>query len=376
MDQRPALPSLPTFIISILIALSVVGTLWAYGKGDPVRIYSPQPLAHKHSEIQDCKSCHTPWKGVPDTNCTTSNCHPAPKLAASEKPGIAGIHLKASQQNESCKTCHTEHLGREAKITKSFDHTLLDLGASCLVCHKTDAPKADFHAKLTQNCSDCHSTTSWKKAKFDHNLTQFPLRGKHGEASCQDCHKSGVYKGLDGRCISCHQKDDEHKGSFGTDCAKCHSVDTWKDAKFDHDLTLFPLTGGHIDISCKDCHKDGTFKKIDRSCISCHQGDDKHRGSLGTNCVQCHTTLKWSQVTFRHKFPISSGEHRGLSCKDCHENQVNFRDFTCISCHEHSQARMDREHFGEVRGYRYDSQACYRCHPTGSEGGEGEGDDD
>lgn len=375
---RPPLPSLPTFIISILITLGVVGTLWAFAQKDPARIYSPGPLAHGHEKIKNCNACHTAWKGVPDINCTTADCHPRLQLTSSTKPGIAGIHQKASQ--ESCLACHTEHLGRENKITTAFDHAMLEKGASCLECHRPDTPKADFHAKLTQNCSECHSTQTWKRAKFDHNLSQFPLTGKHVDLSCQDCHKNGQFKGLDGRCFSCHQQNDKHKGAFGNDCAKCHSTSTWKEAKFDHKLTQFPLTGKHMEVSCEECHKGGTYQKVDKSCFACHQQDDKHKGSLGTNCAQCHTTVKWSAVTFVHKFPIDRGEHRGISCRDCHENQMNFKEFTCISCHEHSQARMDREHRGEVRNYRYDSQSCLRCHLGGrkeeGEGEEGEGDDD
>jgi hypothetical protein len=36
--------------------------------------------------------------------------------------------------------------------------------------------------------------------------------------------------------------------------------------------------------------------------------------------------------------------------------------FTCFTCHD--RAGTDSRHSG-VAGYRYDSQACYTCHPQG-----------
>ncbi|MEZ5289426.1 MAG: hypothetical protein R2712_32415, partial [Vicinamibacterales bacterium] len=69
----------------------------------------------------------------------------------------------------------------------------------------------------------------------------------------------------------------------------------------------------------------------------------------------------WNQGTFNHRFPITSGPHR-QSCSTCH--QTSTQSFTCLVCHEHSQSRMDSEHRGRS-GYRYDSLACYSCHPNG-----------
>jgi hypothetical protein len=42
----------------------------------------------------------------------------------------------------------------------------------------------------------------------------------------------------------------------------------------------------------------------------------------------------------------------------------NFKHFNCLGCHEHSMSRMNGAH-DDVRGYVYDSNACYNCHPTG-----------
>jgi hypothetical protein len=42
----------------------------------------------------------------------------------------------------------------------------------------------------------------------------------------------------------------------------------------------------------------------------------------------------------------------------------DYRQFTCLVCHEHSQASMDSKHRGRS-GYSYSSVACLGCHPNG-----------
>ena len=45
---------------------------------------------------------------------------------------------------------------------------------------------------------------------------------------------------------------------------------------------------------------------------------------------------------------------------------ASFEVFTCLTCHEHRRSEMDDEH-DEVRGYVYESTACYSCHPDGED---------
>jgi hypothetical protein len=78
----------------------------------------------------------------------------------------------------------------------------------------------------------------------------------------------------------------------------------------------------------------------------------------------------WGDATFEQHdqvFPINSGAHAGrwTSCADCHTVPDDFSSFSCLTCHEHSQARMDDKHLGEVSGYVYESSACLSCHPRG-----------
>jgi hypothetical protein len=47
---------------------------------------------------------------------------------------------------------------------------------------------------------------------------------------------------------------------------------------------------------------------------------------------------------------------------ECHTDPNNYKVFTCTTCH--ARATTDAKHAGRA-GYRYDSAACYSCHPTG-----------
>ena len=45
----------------------------------------------------------------------------------------------------------------------------------------------------------------------------------------------------------------------------------------------------------------------------------------------------------------------------------NFSQFSCIDCHEHNnQAELADDHRG-INGYRFQSSACYGCHPDGED---------
>ena len=157
----------------------------------------------------------------------------------------------------------------------------------CVSCHKKDDKhKAKFGAK----CETCHVDRGWKEIVFDHDkLTKYPLLGKHKDAKCVKCHTCDLYKDkLKSNCLSCHQKDDKQKASFGAKCETCHVERDWKEILFDHGkLTKYTLLGKHKDIKCVTCHKGDLYKdKLLMTCVSCHKKDDDkiHKGALGGKC--------------------------------------------------------------------------------------------
>jgi hypothetical protein len=170
------------------------------------------------------------------------------------------------------------------------------------------------------------------------------------------------------------------EANMGTDCEDCHSMTafSWSGAGFSHQF--FPLTLGHDIQDCGSCHISGDFGGTPTECYACHQDDyaaatnPSHLGTgFSTDCILCHTTHPdWKPADFRihdaQYFPVYSGSHRGHweSCSQCHPDLNNYASFTCLSCHEHSQSRMDDKH-SEENDYSYNSVACLDCHPTGRE---------
>jgi hypothetical protein len=66
-------------------------------------------------------------------------------------------------------------------------------------------------------------------------------------------------------------------------------------------------------------------------------------------------------------FPIGNGSyHVAQTCDDCHGGFSDFKQFTCVSCHPHDEAAAAARHVF-ITGYRWDSNACYTCHPNGRE---------
>lgn len=283
---------------------------------------SPGALSEAHAAFEgNCEACHSPLTETKQqTLCLT--CHAEVGSDLKSSAGFHGRHPKVGP--EQCQSCHREHKGRSAK-TLAFD---LD--------------------------------------GLNHDHTDFPLRWKHAETACVSCHtntqrKTHKFTEAATECSACHTKDDVHQGNLGTDCASCHSARGWKPTLFDHSNTSFPLLGSHATTTCTACHSDGTETKTPSQCSSCHNQDDAHQGSFGTNCQSCHTTQNWQQSTFKpyqHKiFPLEAG-HSNLSCNDCHSPSESLADIqgkTCNSCHA-----TDDVHKGN------NGSQCETCHSTTS----------
>jgi hypothetical protein len=369
-------------------------TFWARATFDHSR--SGFPLTGTHALVT-CSGCHSDnvFRNKP-TSCAA--CHMT-AFTAAKNPD----HVRATFPT-TCETCHNTTTWSGS----TFDHAKTQfplvgahVSASCESCHSdgvysgkpttcvschlaeyngTSDPKHST-AGFSKDCASCHGSTSWNDASFNHASTAFPLTGAHKTTSCAGCHGDGVYAGKPTTCVSCHltnynrTSDPKHStAGFSKDCASCHGTASWSDASFDHSKTSFPLTGAHKTTSCAGCHSDGVYAGKPTTCVSCHltsyntTTDPKHSTAhFPTTCQSCHTTTRWTGATFDHDaqwFPIYSGTHRGRwsTCSSCHANNSNYASFTCLTCH--SQSESNSQHSG-VSGYRYNSGACYSCHPKG-----------
>ena len=328
----------------------------------------------------DCVSCHLDDYNSADepdhqasgfpTDCVA--CHGASATTWEDAEfSHAVFPLRGEHRLAQCSDCHSSGV-------------YAGLSADCVSCHLDDYNSADDPdhqaSEFPTDCAACHGTSAatWEDAEFSH--AAFPLRGEHQLAQCSDCHSGGVYAGLSTDCVSCHLDDytgaddpDHQASGFPTDCIACHgtSFTSWLDATFDHSV-YWLLQGAHANLSCSSCHEQGY--NLPKDCYGCHAQDyenttdpDHSTAGFPPDCVLCHfpTHLLWSQAVFDHQFPIDSGKHSNASCSDCHVSS-NFREFSCLTCHPHDKTRMDNQH-QDVTGYVYESQACYACHPQGTE---------
>lgn len=293
---------------------------------------------HKGQNGNDCASCHTarnwrqisfdhdkltkfPLKGA-HRAATCQSCHKqAPKLAS---PPVTcfGCHAKDDTHKGGngmdCGRCHNEGawksvqfdhtkmtrfplIGKHAQVKCEICHTKppeeLKLSMECASCHTAD----DIHrGKLGPACGRCHNSNDWKTGiRFDHDLSRFPLLGKHAQLQCVSCHADKTFASKGVACASCHE-DKHHKGTLGSpaECRTCHNSNDWKSWTFDHDRqTSFTLTGKHKGLICSACHvRAGDPAKQDGRCIACHRRNDVHRGGFGEDCERCHVTSSFAEI--------------------------------------------------------------------------------
>jgi hypothetical protein len=296
-----------------LIALGLLPFLGGYASADSVETaLMPGEVIANHAKWEEsCTQCHKRFDKSAQTNLCL-DCHKDVRKDVDRKQGSHGRF----KEQRDCKECHTEHKGRMKNIAPITEQT------------------------------------------FDHERTDFPIRGAHADTKkveCKACHKPKTkYRDTPSDCYSCHKKDDKHKGKVGTACANCHTDQNWKDIRFDHDTTRYKLRNKHVEVPCKSCHANDRYKDTPMDCYSCHKTDDKHKGQEGTKCEDCHTDRSWKKTPFDHnkaRFPLM-GKHAQIECKQCHLTPA-FKDapMDCYSCH-----KKDDKHKGAY------GEKCETCH--------------
>lgn len=317
---------------------------------------------HQQTLGNDCLQCHN-YDGF----------DPASKF----DHGDADFMLKGAHTNVECIECHPI-INKDGKDFQQFTDLAFN---NCVDCH---SDPHDGH--LTGSCTQCHIETSFAtfigSRKFNHNSTNFELRGSHKTVNCFECHTQTsnaktVFQDrlniAENNCIECH--DDVHEGKFGTDCMRCHTEESFFSLKemefFDHSVTDYPLEGLHVGVDCKSCHIERLTEPIDHSqCKNCHQ--DYHNGEFmedgnSPDCINCHTIdERFTYTTYGFEEHIASsfpleGAHMATPCFACHvdENHWSFRSIgqSCVDCH-------DDIHVGQIEPSFYPEQDCTTCHSS------------
>jgi hypothetical protein len=325
---------------------------------------------------------------------------------------VPGARPQATQNTRSphgnlnlpCQNCHTVYGWKPIRAVPEFDHNQtryplrgMHQGVACAACHtkmvftNVGNKCADCHADIHKRqmgaaCESCHTVRGWKVSvqQINQHMNRFPLTGAHAALTCEDCHKNGAlsqFTTMSTACLSCHQKifqdtknPDHVAGKFATTCESCHSTDNWLNARFDHALTGFLLTGAHTvpPRACADCHVNNNYTLTQTSCVSCHLKDFQNTNNpnhaqqgFSQTCESCHTTMAWSPANFDHSksgFPLS-GAHTvpPRACVDCHvNNNYNLTQTSCVSCHLKDFQNTNNPNHVQS-GF---SQTCEMCHTT------------
>jgi hypothetical protein len=357
------------------------------------------PLVGLHA-VQNCAACHTGGRYV-GTPRDCVGCHRTAYDRTTNPNHVAAGF------STTCDGCHqpadTVWTGATGTLNHSAFYPLVGVHATvecatchvggrytgtpneCVGCHRTDYDRTanpnHSAAGYSTACDGCHhaSDPGWTGAAVNHNAF-YPLVGVHTTVACATCHVNNRYQGTPNTCVGCHGPDYDRTtnpnhaaAGYSTDCQGCHKATdpAWDSALVNHSA-FFPLVGLHATAQCTACHVNNVYQGTPRDCYPCHTtsyqkttNPNHQAAGFPTTCDACHKAADttWALGKFTHSwFPITSGRHAGNPCSACHAIPTNYTVFTCITCHTKTQT--DSHHQGR-NGYRYDSAACYSCHPTG-----------
>jgi hypothetical protein len=371
-------------------------------------------ILHKADPAATCRTCHPDHRGpnapvtfldtsnfphtglgfslaghktiADDTPFTCSDCHGQNYITFSQAvcttchsltaPAFTKSHIQ--DFGSTCLTCHDgvdsyghkfDHnrvtfklVGKHSQVVCGQCHpnarTIADLRSAPQDCKSCHAVQDAHQGRLGTDCSSCHTPGGWTPARMDHNLSSYKLVDKHVNVACTACHVNNVYFGTPRACISCHQKDDPHKGQFGgADCGSCHTAAGWSPSTYDHNLSTYKLTGKHAAVACSACHVNNVYRGTPIDCIACHKKNDTHSGLFGPNCANCHSPSGWTPASVNHdlfSFKLT-GRHVAVSCAGCHANNIYIGTAsTCYACHQKND-----NHGGQF------GTNCGNCHGTG-----------
>ncbi len=318
------------------------------------------PLTGAHTALQ-CQACHA--NGYQNTPFDCFSCH------QTNYNGATNPNHVQNNFDHNCAVCHSTSAWSPSTFNHNnttFPLTGAHTSIQCVACHSagyqntpTDCyscHQAAFNGvsdpnhvtnNFNHDCTQCHNTSAWTPATFDHANTRFPLTGAHIPLQCIACHANG-YQNTPYDCYSCHANDFNNatdpnhiQNNFSHDCTQCHNTSSWSDG-FNHSNLGFPLTGAHTSLQCIACHANG-YQNTPADCYSCHEAafnavtDPNHvQNNFNHDCTLCHSTTSWSPATFDHSsttFPLT-GAHTSVQCIACHANGYQNTPTDCYSCHE------------------------------------------
>ncbi|HZO19434.1 MAG TPA: hypothetical protein VFB46_10655 [Gemmatimonadaceae bacterium] len=360
-------------------------------EGKLIPVFKPVPA-------KECSSCHAdPHKAPTMARC--SSCHVTTGFRKLKRGAFdhdrTRFPLSGEHRTVACAECHA---GYPARINRpSF--------STCATCHSDPHRGQATLAGRAVDCAGCHDVNGFSPSTFtvaQHQLTKYPLLGRHRTARCGDCHRAQpTAAGQTARgarviadlhpsfesCTSCHldphvappakQRRSGSGGSVSDDtCESCHTVNGFTPSTLtvaSHEAYEFKLEGAHRTVPCAECHRELQRRDPRRQVTLLHEAA-RRRGlapltfEAATSCTSCHQSPHGQQ--------FASRRDRG-ACESCHSLDVftpaerfdHDRDskfplspahtrVPCTSCHGRAKGT------GQVQ-YRGTVVRCEQCHSGG-----------
>jgi hypothetical protein len=341
-------------------------------------LFNATPKTQTHIlSTNNCAACHNTISFRPQVHFDHAeamgscvSCHNG-TIAQGEGP----THPATSQ---NCAACHTVISWNPPS---TVDHTQIPLAVAgfCIICHNGSAAagKNAGHIATSLECGDCHLTTTWLGANFDHTGIT---------SGCVSCHngtkavgKQGNHMPTTNLCENCHTtgigtktpnwvpSKFDHTQMTATTCLTCHSgsVKISTGVVSGQPSNHVPVPPASPSIDCSLCHGNNpsaeTWDVLAASIATLHSG-------LNTaNCLMCHAgqtfagvpapyiPMSISGVSPTKKTPLAPPHIpilAGTDCSACHGSAYQAGGFgpaTAMS----------------VKTHTYVSATCDTCHDTG-----------
>ncbi|MEI8259344.1 MAG: hypothetical protein WCJ30_27065, partial [Deltaproteobacteria bacterium] len=205
-----------------------------------------------------------------------------------------------------------------------------------------------------------------------------------------------VYEGTRTACVDCHRTDFDHStfpghSDFGTGCVECHNTTAWRSKTWDRDpeprtadaggdagADVADASAGPVDSGAEPSAGRTTRRTTGGS--TSRPRTPRTGGTVATSTpTEVTPPMPTPEPTPaappeaapghpESAFPIRSGNHTGISCRQCHSGggAMGRSNTNCVQCHPRS--RYDDVH-GGVGGYPQGSAApnfCVNCHRHGT----------
>jgi hypothetical protein len=261
----------------------------------------PSNFTHDPSTVGQCSTCHNGQKatGKPSNHVSTnSQCDTCHRTSGWIPAGFNHANLMGQQ----CSTCHRTggqgmpprsdvvhsnlagqdcsqcHASTTTFSTANMNHTGISPPAACATCHiagnsvgAVSTPNPHPYAASNSDCSQCHSTTTFAGASFNHA----------GVTTCKTCHYSGNANGAMPPPVTAGDLIHSPLSNIITDCNSCHT--STQTGGFSSYKMVHTAIANYA-TTCQNCHKAGNPM----------QAVYKANHNVGVVCGNCHNTTSFN----------------------------------------------------------------------------------